>query len=188
MFIALTLLFSLVEYDLDTDDLDDAALRQLEVEQNAPTSRRDREQAMPLLVGLLDSATARRSADGTLQLETRGGTDVEALSDADLEELVAKRTAGGGLLDSVANMANSILGAGTITLAVPFYVQHNRYLHICIVGIIGNTQYTLSFSLSSIGLLFRIAVCRAPSRFRDGHRPLGRTVCSDRLDHPADSH
>lgn len=178
----------MIEYDLDTDDLDDAALRQLQVEQNAPTSRRDREQAMPLLVGLLDSATARRSADGTLQLETRGGTDVEALSDAELEELVAKRTAGGGMLDSIANMANSILGAGTIALAVLFVVQHNHYLHICIVGIIGNTQYKQSFSLSSPALLFRIAVCCAASRLPDGDSSSSRVVWSDRLDYPTDSH
>ena len=72
---------------------------------------------MPLLVGLLDSATARRSLDGTLQLESQGtsasGVDTDEI---DLEELAAKRTAGGGMLDSVANMANSILGAG-ITLS-----------------------------------------------------------------------
>lgn len=68
---------------------------------------------MPLLVGLLDSATARRSVDGTLQLEHRGELGGEPPDDSiDLEELAAKRTAGGGMLDSIANMANSILGAG----------------------------------------------------------------------------
>lgn len=34
--------------------------------------------------------------------------------DIDLEELAAKPSAGGGLIDSIANMANSILGAGII--------------------------------------------------------------------------
>lgn len=66
---------------------------------------------MPLLVGLQDIATARRDVDGTLLLEHRGadgGND-----ELDLEDLAAKSSAGGGLFDSVANMANSILGAGT---------------------------------------------------------------------------
>ena len=67
---------------------------------------------MPLLVGLVDSAHARASLDGTgggLSLRQNG--EVED-AEIDLEELAAKRHAGGGLLDSVANMANSILGAG----------------------------------------------------------------------------
>jgi len=34
----------------------------------------------------------------------------------DLDEIAAKRTAGGGLFDSIANMANSILGAGKFSL------------------------------------------------------------------------
>ncbi|KAJ3528337.1 hypothetical protein NM688_g8013 [Phlebia brevispora] len=109
------------EYELDTDDLDDASLRQLQVEQRgSPQSRRDRDQSMPLLVGLLDSATARRSVDGTLQLEQQGTTPAD-ITDVDLEELAAKSTSGGGLLDSVANMANSILGAGIIGL--PYAVR-----------------------------------------------------------------
>ncbi len=73
---------------------------------------------MPLLVGLLDSASARRSQDGTLQLEQRGATGDDWSDNVDLEELAAKRTAGGGMLDSVANMANSILGAGMTFMIV----------------------------------------------------------------------
>ena len=71
---------------------------------------------MPLLVGLLDSATARRSQDGSLQLEQRGAYSDDSPDEIDLEELAAKRTAGGGMLDSIANMANSILGAGNARL------------------------------------------------------------------------
>lgn len=68
---------------------------------------------MPLLVGLLDSASARRSMDGTLQLQQlSGGNGTD--NDVDLEALAEKRLAGGGILDSIANMANSILGAGNI--------------------------------------------------------------------------
>lgn len=116
------------EYELDSDDLDDAALSQLETRQERPhRSRRDRDQAMPLLVGLLDSATARRSLDGTLQLERLG--DEPPDEEIDLEELAAKRTAGGGMLDSVANMANSILGAGNARLLVPSLVLPATITH-----------------------------------------------------------
>jgi solute carrier family 38 (sodium-coupled neutral amino acid transporter), member 11 len=112
LYFALRTYLILLEYELDSDDLDDTAISQLEAEQQqTPRSRRDREQAMPLLVGLLDSATARRSLDGTLQLENRG-MFAEHEEEIDLEDLAAQRTAGGGLLDSIANMANSILGAG----------------------------------------------------------------------------
>ncbi len=75
---------------------------------------------MPLLVGLLDSASARRSQDGTLQLENRG-MFAEYEEPLDLEELAAKQDAGGGLLDSIANMANSILGAGNVARMMSVY-------------------------------------------------------------------
>ena len=95
-----------VEFDLDTDDLDGVALSQLQTsrqERGGRSSRRG-EQSMPLLVGLLDSSSIQRGLDspGEESYPPR----------IDLEELAAKQTAGGGLLDSVANMANSILGAG----------------------------------------------------------------------------
>lgn len=44
-------------------------------------------------------------------------------TNVDLDELAKKRTAGGGLLDSVANMANSILGAGVCTFPLPLLVK-----------------------------------------------------------------
>ena len=69
---------------------------------------------MPLLVGLQDIATARRCLDGSLQLERRGENGEAYAEDSlDLEDLETKSAAGGGMLDSIANMANSILGAGT---------------------------------------------------------------------------
>lgn len=40
----------------------------------------------------------------------------QSFSDLDLSEVAAKQHAGGGMLDSVANMANSILGAGKLYL------------------------------------------------------------------------
>lgn len=62
----------------------------------------------PLLIGLVDAAQARQSLE--LRGDAHWRTDAEA--DIDLERLAEQRLAGGGMLDSVANMANSILGAG----------------------------------------------------------------------------
>jgi len=67
---------------------------------------------MPLLVGLVDSsASSGRSFDSTTRISSsnRHGEGV-----LDLNEIAAKRTAGGGMFDSIANMANSILGAGKV--------------------------------------------------------------------------
>ncbi|KAG8877637.1 hypothetical protein FRB97_003229 [Tulasnella sp. 331] len=69
-------------------------------------------QTMPLLVGLMDSS-ARRSLDLPMGVAIENGDRDLAL---DLEELAKRRNAGGGMVDSVANMANSILGAGIIGL------------------------------------------------------------------------
>lgn len=68
---------------------------------------------MPLLVGLLDTATHRAPAT-THGISLARRDDIEEGQDdhADIEELAKMRNQGGGLLDSIANMANSILGAG----------------------------------------------------------------------------
>ena len=100
-----------LEFDQDPDELD-----------HDPTQRNDdyHDQTMPLLVGLIDSATARRSLDVSFPLHADGHEP-----SIDLEELAAKRTAGGGMLDSIANMANSILGAGNSHL---IWLSHtNKY-------------------------------------------------------------
>ncbi|KAI9442237.1 amino acid transporter [Lactarius indigo] len=92
------------EYDLDSDDIDDETAAQSSLERGI---HHPGEQSMPLLVGLLDASTIRRSLDIPM------GTDgVSGYADADLDELVAKQNSGGGILNSIANMSNSILGAG----------------------------------------------------------------------------
>ena len=65
---------------------------------------------MPLLVGLLESTQIRRSQDGSMLLTHSGESGDEI--DEELEGIVPKGNQGGGMLDSIANMANSILGAG----------------------------------------------------------------------------
>lgn len=81
-----------------------------ELENSDVRSRSGHDQRMPLLVGLFDSSASRRSMDASLPLHGVNGTSGDDI--LDLEEIAAKRTAGGGMVDSIANMANSILGAG----------------------------------------------------------------------------
>ena len=83
------------------------------------------DQRMPLLVGLFDSSASRRSIDNPSLplrgLDSNGNCVVIGDHTIDLDELAAKRTSGGGLMDSIANMANSILGAGKL---------HKRFTYI----------------------------------------------------------
>ncbi|PCH43754.1 hypothetical protein WOLCODRAFT_104108 [Wolfiporia cocos MD-104 SS10] len=131
------------QYELDDDELDGEALAQLESAQSRRSSRSgQRDQSVPLLVGLLDSATARRSVDGTLQLERRDGNGDDE-DHLDLEAIAAKRQAGGGLFDSVANMANSILGAGIIGL--PYAVHQAGFVTgiVLLVVLCAVTDWTI---------------------------------------------
>ncbi|KAG6811900.1 hypothetical protein H0H92_005358 [Tricholoma furcatifolium] len=92
------------EFELDSDDLDGND----DIESLPQRGRAD--QTMPLLVGLVD--TARHSMDAPNGHEMSGGSD-----DYNLDDLATKPTAGGSLLDSIANMANAILGAGEVSQA-----------------------------------------------------------------------
>ena len=100
-----------IEFDLDSDELDDDTVAQTNFGHSIRSSDPNREQSMPLLVGLLDASAVRRSLDIPM--------DAPECSDVDVEELVAKQGAGGGMLSSVANMANSILGAGAYPYPLP---------------------------------------------------------------------
>lgn len=102
-------------FDLDNDDLDGEYPDQLRSNDRSSRSGRRSAQTMPLLVGLLDASAARRSLELAIPLHEEG-VDGATNGHIDLDELVAKRNAGGGLFDSIANMANSILGAGIIGL------------------------------------------------------------------------
>lgn len=84
---------------------------------------------MPLLVGLLDSTHIHRSQGGSMLLTSSGQSQEEV--DEELEGIVAKGKHGGGMLDSIANMANSILGAGQCTfrlfLSILIYQIYRNY-------------------------------------------------------------
>jgi sodium-coupled neutral amino acid transporter 11 len=104
---------SFTEYELDSDDFDDTTLAEIGRQQShvrPSRSGRRRERPIPLLAGLLDSSASRRTPETTIPMydsEIQG-----SFTDLDLGEVTAKQHAGGGMLDSIANMANSILGAG----------------------------------------------------------------------------
>jgi hypothetical protein len=103
-----------IEFELDSDELDDDTVAQTNFGHRIRPSNSDREQSMPLLVGLLDASAVRRSLDIPM-----GVDNTPECSDVDVEELVAKQGAGGGMLSSMANMANSILGAGAYPYPLP---------------------------------------------------------------------
>jgi solute carrier family 38 (sodium-coupled neutral amino acid transporter), member 11 len=118
-----------IEFELDSDELDDDTVRQTTFDRDI---RPDRGQSMPLLVGLLDAAAVRRSLDIPM------GVDYPSeCSDVDLEELAAKPGAGGGMLSSMANMANSILGAGAYPYPLPIAVADIGPPPFSLQGIIG---------------------------------------------------
>lgn len=99
-----------VEFEMDSDELDDRTLAQLQA-QSRPRGRSSSlgsldDQTMPLLVGLMDSSAARRSLDVPLAVNGDAASAEDGLEDS------MKPTAGGSMIDSIANMANSILGAG----------------------------------------------------------------------------
>jgi hypothetical protein len=161
-----------IEFDLDDDDLDDDTVAQTSFDHDV---RPDREQSMPLLVGLLDASAVRRSLDIPMGVDyTPEGSDV------DVEELVAKQGAGGGMLSSVANMANSILGAGAyptpyslpwLILAPP--LKGSSVYHLDMLRYSYNSEHFVRFTL-------RHESCRVLY----GNISLGRPFCHHRLDDP----
>jgi hypothetical protein len=110
---------------------------------------------MPLLVGLLDASAVRRSLD--IPLSEDG---VPAYSEFDLDELVAKQSAGGGMLNSIANMANSILGAGMYN-SFPFS-SALVYDHPSFQGIIGMPSPVVFRCSNALSILLACQVYPTP--------------------------
>ncbi|KAF8161095.1 AAAP amino acid permease [Crassisporium funariophilum] len=65
-------------------------------------------------------------------------------NEVDLEEIAAKRTAGGGMFDSIANMANSILGAGE-HICLPYAIRQAGFFTglFLLVVLCGVTDWTI---------------------------------------------
>ncbi|KAJ8696883.1 hypothetical protein PTI98_006709 [Pleurotus ostreatus] len=96
------------EFEADTDELDDSELARIR-----PVSTRLRDdRRMPLLVGLVETSAVRRSVDASIPLYNGNGNHSQG-EPIDIDEVAAQRIAGGNMVDSIANMANSILGAGS---------------------------------------------------------------------------
>ncbi|KAF9222527.1 amino acid transporter [Gyrodon lividus] len=132
------------EYELDSDDFDDTALAEIGRQQRrlrSPRSDRRRERPIPLLVGLMDSSTSQRTPETTIPMYESGTQG--SLTNLDLGEVATKQHAGGGMLDSVANMANSILGAGIIGL--PYAVSQAGFFLgvVLLVVLCGATDWTI---------------------------------------------
>ncbi|KAF8200809.1 amino acid transporter [Pholiota molesta] len=128
------------QFEQDSDDLDDDAIRELESANVTP--RRQRNGRMPLIVGLFDSSASRRSLE-SFPLNgngTNGNTVTIGEDTVDLDEIAAKRTAGGGMVDSIANMANSILGAG-----LPYAIRQAGFFSglLLLLGLCAVTDWTI---------------------------------------------
>ncbi|CEL60977.1 hypothetical protein RSOLAG1IB_04216 [Rhizoctonia solani AG-1 IB] len=102
------------EFELDSDELNP----------NDEVSSIPASQRMPLLVGLADAVEVRRNPDLPLHTFSNGQTgramvngrvvldNEDPAERVDITELAAQQHKGGNMLDSMFNMANSILGAG----------------------------------------------------------------------------
>ncbi|KAG2150479.1 amino acid transporter [Suillus clintonianus] len=132
------------EYELDSDDFDDASLADIQREQRRSRGAPRRERTMPLLVGLMDASAARRTPDTIIPMYEAGNMENrEGLRNMDLDDLAEKQWSGGGLLNSVANMANSILGAGIIGL--PYAVSQAGFFFgiVLLVVLCAVTDWTI---------------------------------------------
>ncbi|KAJ6586937.1 amino acid transporter [Mycena vulgaris] len=124
------------EFEQDPDEIDVE-----DVQVRVPRGYMDR--SMPLLVGLFDSSASRGRLELSVPLLQTNGDEASQRTDVDLEELAAKRIAGGGLFDSIANMANSILGAGIIGL--PYAISQAGFFTglFLLVVLCGVTDWTI---------------------------------------------
>lgn len=134
------------EFELDSDVLDND-------DDVHPSHGSD--QRMPLLVGLADASAVRRNPDLPLHTLSNGATggalvngrvvynDDDPSSRIDLAELAARQHSGGNMLDSMFNMANSILGAGIIGL--PYAVSQAGFFTgiVLLVVLAGVTDWTI---------------------------------------------
>jgi len=103
------------EFELDSDNFEESALTDSRRDQDRSSpvrSGRGRRRPIPLLTGFMDSLTSRRTPEAIIPMYEPVEQEATCEGHVDLDEMAAKQWAGGGMFDSVANMANSILGAG----------------------------------------------------------------------------
>ncbi|KAI6157605.1 amino acid transporter [Pisolithus tinctorius] len=134
------------EFELDSDDFDESTLEESgsdRARSTSPRPRRSRQRPIPLLTGLMDPQGARRTPDTIIPMYEPAAREESLTSPVDIEEMAAKQHAGGNMFDSVANMANSILGAGIIGL--PYAISQAGFLCgvILLVILCGVTDWTV---------------------------------------------
>lgn len=161
-----------LEFDLDSEDLEDGTY--------VPAVPDQADQRMPLIIGLLDSTQVRHSQDGSIPLTHNGQSGDEV--DGELERIIAKGKNGGGMLDSIANMANSILGAGQYVQIPP---EHLFTKHLGIIGELGGAFTGPQQNLRSRS---RSTVRPESSRLCDRNSPAGSFMHYHGLDHPSHRH
>lgn len=134
------------EFELDSDDFDESTLEESgsdRARSTSPRPRRSRQRPIPLLTGLMDPQGARRTPDTIIPMYEPAAREESLTSPVDIAEMAAKQHAGGNMFDSVANMANSILGAGIIGL--PYAISQAGFLCgvILLVILCGVTDWTV---------------------------------------------
>ncbi|CAE6415316.1 unnamed protein product [Rhizoctonia solani] len=135
------------EFELDSD-----VLNPEDEVTNIPASQR-----MPLLVGLADASEVRRNPDLPMHTFSNGQTgsamvngrvvfdDDDLAGRVDLQELAARQHKGGNMMDSMFNMANSILGAGKCIIGLPYAVSQAGFVTgiLLLVVLAGVTDWTI---------------------------------------------
>ncbi|KAF8313105.1 hypothetical protein DL93DRAFT_2081473 [Clavulina sp. PMI_390] len=121
------------EFDLDSDELDNTPL----VANGSP--RRHGDNSMPRFQGLMHSS--RQSTEIPLATVADHSFLSEDASSADALKMLSQGT--GGMLESIANMANSILGAGIIGL--PYAIREAGLVFgiILLVSLCAVTDWTI---------------------------------------------
>ncbi|KAI6046085.1 amino acid transporter [Pisolithus marmoratus] len=131
------------EFELDSDDFDESTLEDSgsdRARSTSPRPRKSRQPPIPLLAGLMGSQGTRRTPDTMVPMYEPAAHGGPSTSPVDIEEMAAKQRAGGNLFDSVANMANSILGAG-----LPYAMSQAGFFSgiILLVVLCGVTDWTI---------------------------------------------
>ncbi|KAI6125719.1 amino acid transporter [Pisolithus croceorrhizus] len=134
------------EFELDSDDFDESTLEDSgsdRARSTSPRPRRSRQRPIPLITGFTDSRGTQGALDTIIPMYQPAALEESSISPIDIEEMAAKQQAGGNMFDSVANMANSILGAGIIGL--PYAMSQAGFFSgiILLVVLCGVTDWTI---------------------------------------------
>ncbi|KAL4080369.1 transmembrane amino acid transporter protein-domain-containing protein [Scleroderma yunnanense] len=131
------------EFELDSDNFEESSPAHSGHDRDRPSplrSERERGRRIPLLAGFMDSLASRRTPENIIPMYEPITQEAVPECHVDLEEVAAKQWTGGGMFDSVANMANSILGAG-----LPYAMSQAGFFFgiILLVALCAITDWTI---------------------------------------------